>query len=393
MSIIFENEGLVDLRAIKTFGVSAKENENPIGFFGTGLKYALAVLLREGQKIEIFVGTDSYKFTTKTVKIRNEEFKIVCMNDEELGFTTHVGANWELWQAFRELHANCLDEAGRFYYHQSNSGGLPNYTRVVVSGARFTTTFEDREKFLLEREPIFKTLGCEMHSGVGSDMFYRNYKAHSLHPEHSLFTYNILGKVHLTEDRTIAYKFQAMDKIRDMVFQIEDRILLREFLCAPENSIENDVDYNCGTPPKLFMEVAIELVQNRGLHINKSLIPLVKRLSKKSFHPLEILISDYQQKILDKSIEVSKAIGFPVNDYPILVVDRLGDGIWGMAEDGKIYLAQELFQKGVKETIGTIIEEFIHLKYNLYDNTREMQNFLFDRMVSIALEHVVGETL
>ena len=38
MSVVFENQGLVDVRAIKTFGVSVKENENQMGFFGTGLK-------------------------------------------------------------------------------------------------------------------------------------------------------------------------------------------------------------------------------------------------------------------------------------------------------------------------------------------------------------------
>ena len=47
--IVFENPGEIDIRSISTFGVSVKEGDNPIGFFGTGLKYAIVVLLRTGQ--------------------------------------------------------------------------------------------------------------------------------------------------------------------------------------------------------------------------------------------------------------------------------------------------------------------------------------------------------
>lgn len=46
--IIFRNAGTIDPKSITTFGVSSKENPGAIGFFGTGLKYALAILLRHG---------------------------------------------------------------------------------------------------------------------------------------------------------------------------------------------------------------------------------------------------------------------------------------------------------------------------------------------------------
>src|ERR1700733_12022356 len=49
--IVFENYGEIEIDAITTFGVSVKEGPNPIGFFGTGLKYAVAVLLRHGCKV------------------------------------------------------------------------------------------------------------------------------------------------------------------------------------------------------------------------------------------------------------------------------------------------------------------------------------------------------
>lgn len=36
MSIVFQNNGVIDLRGIRMFGVNAKENANALGHFGTG---------------------------------------------------------------------------------------------------------------------------------------------------------------------------------------------------------------------------------------------------------------------------------------------------------------------------------------------------------------------
>ena len=45
LSIIFENPGTVDLRAVTTFGVSVKESDNPIGYFGTGFADQMSELI------------------------------------------------------------------------------------------------------------------------------------------------------------------------------------------------------------------------------------------------------------------------------------------------------------------------------------------------------------
>jgi hypothetical protein len=62
------NAGLIPMEAVTTMGVSAKEGENPIGFFGTGLKYAIASLLRTSHKITIWRGLDRYDFATEPAR-------------------------------------------------------------------------------------------------------------------------------------------------------------------------------------------------------------------------------------------------------------------------------------------------------------------------------------
>ena len=116
--ITFSNPGTFDLRSATLIGASAKQCEDSIGLFGTGLKYAIAILLREQQKITIISqGEESsppttYTFTTKEISMRGKSFSIICCNGEELSYTTEYGKKWELWQALRELYANCLDEGG-----------------------------------------------------------------------------------------------------------------------------------------------------------------------------------------------------------------------------------------------------------------------------------------
>ena len=111
-ALYFMNDAHFDPDAMMTFGVSAKSNADAIGYFGTGFKYAVAIILRLGGQITVESGGEIYTFATTTKTIRNKDFDIVTLNGANAGFTTHLGVNWEPWQAFRELWANCMDEQG-----------------------------------------------------------------------------------------------------------------------------------------------------------------------------------------------------------------------------------------------------------------------------------------
>ena len=87
MYVCFVNRGTIDPRSITTFGVNSKEGGNPIGFFGTGLKYAIAVLLRLGHEVTLYSDAKKYVFGVEETKIRNDQFRIVTMNGAPLAFT------------------------------------------------------------------------------------------------------------------------------------------------------------------------------------------------------------------------------------------------------------------------------------------------------------------
>src|SRR6185312_10809566 len=156
--IIFQNLGEIDIAAVSTFGVSVKEGDNPIGFFGTGLKYAIAVLLRTGHTVAIHSGLTCVDFGLRKAEVRGQEFEFVTMAIDggkpvDIGFTTQLGKQWEMWMAYREIACNCKDEGGIAQF--SNAAPVPTAgtTQIVVQGQDFEAVHADRHKYILEDAP------------------------------------------------------------------------------------------------------------------------------------------------------------------------------------------------------------------------------------------------
>ena len=97
-------------------------------------------------------------------------------------------------------------------------------------------------------------------------------------------------------------------------------------------------------------------------------------------------------RMIARAIKFCKSIGFEVEEYPIVLTDTLGAGIYACAEGGRIYIARQCFQHGTKWVAAALIEEFIHLRYGHDDDTREMQTFLLTKLVSLG-EELCGEPL
>src|SRR4051812_38184717 len=97
--LVFSNPGVLEMELVKMMGVSVKESSDPIGFFGTGLKYAMATALRLGGEMTIFTDGQRYDVRGRKMTLRDKEFTQVMLNDEPLGFTTELGKQWEAWMA------------------------------------------------------------------------------------------------------------------------------------------------------------------------------------------------------------------------------------------------------------------------------------------------------
>ena len=190
-AVVFKNPGLIEIISIKTLGINVKEGENPFGYFGTGLKYAIGILLRNNCKITIWRGLEEFNFALKSVKVRGKDFSIVTMNGEELGFTSEIGKNWEIWMAYRELYCNTMDESGDVFVATKPSP--QEYTTLItVTGESFLKAHYNRREFILQSSP-FETYynAVEIHEGSAKGLFYKSILIGGLDKK-SKFTYHML---------------------------------------------------------------------------------------------------------------------------------------------------------------------------------------------------------
>ena len=393
--VLFKNVGTIDPKMITTFGISAKseDNPNPIGYFGTGLKYAIAVLLREGIPVQIFSGGNELVFTTKTETMRGKDFDIVCMNDEPIGFTTDLGKNWELWQAFRELYSNCVDEFGKTEKLKNSPEPLEGITQVIVESEKFAEIYENRHEIFLQGDALVQNKNVNIHGGSSNNVFYRGIRIATFKTP-LMYKYNIQKHMDLTEDRTIKYGFQVDDSIVDAVLSSHDEQFIESVLTAPDESYESNLNFldNRAEQTPAFRKVAAELRRTKPETTNKSAVNLFER-DLKVQDRFEIHKPDAeQQECTTKAIDFLTELGYDIDKYQMVFVKTLGESTLALAEDGKMYLSSVLFDKGTKYLAATIFEEYVHLQYGYGDCSREMQNFLFEHLMSLA-EKLKGETL
>lgn len=300
--IVFSNPGELDLQLLSTIGTSIKPNSaNPIGYFGTGLKYALATLLREGCSINIQIGTNTYSVETKPTTIRGKSFNLICLigrcDSVQLPFTTDLGKNWQPWMAYRELWANALDEGGnttaikgtckncfpprdcngmckRYHENISSPSPQPNTTSILVSGAAIEEAHDLRDHFILNNTTktlLDSTSSLEVYDGTSDCIFYRGMKVCQAS---TLFTYNILSPLELTEDRTVS-EWECRWQIGTYIAEsCTNLTVLHETLTAPPDYLESNIYYHFHTPSQDFSSARDKILSSLDRpKLNKSLLP------------------------------------------------------------------------------------------------------------------------
>lgn len=252
--IVFENEGEIDPRLITLIGVNVKDSPNAIGYFGTGLKYAIACLVRWSDEIRIQSGEAEFCFDKEDTSIRGQEFSILRMRSKfdhlQLGFTTQLGKNWEPWMIYRELWCNTHDERGPSVYEiDEMPSPKQGKTRVIVSGERILKAHQTRDDFILSRNraPLHVVKGLEIYAGEGKCIFYRGI-AVQWPSKPSQYTYNITEHLWLTEDRT-AGGWSTDPIIARGLSQLEDKAIIDATILAPADRMESRLDYCEATAP------------------------------------------------------------------------------------------------------------------------------------------------
>lgn len=172
MQLNFVTPTKLSLLDITSMGSSEKRGDDKtIGQFGSGLKMAIAILLRSNVDITIRTFQDEillnkFTFFTENV-VRDDKSKnlihVAYDNRKNIeviqtGFTSELAYDWPLYTSYRELIANCIDENGYVTteYHDCVIGTV--ITLTFDEDNEFYEIYENRELYHNESDPLY-TLG------------------------------------------------------------------------------------------------------------------------------------------------------------------------------------------------------------------------------------------
>lgn len=388
MTVYFCNAEPLDLLAIEIMGLSVKTGDSAIGFFGTGLKFAIATLLRHGADVSIIINGKPHFMTFERKSMRGQDFNQVIMvmpdgSRRALGFGTDLGKQWELWMAYRELHSNALDEEGTVT-RELTPALRASGTIIQVISHLFDEVYEGRDKIFLSKTltRLVVTESAEIIKRPNPIVYYRGVSAH-LSPKPTLATYNIKSKMTLTEDRTLAHPWGAQTFAAQAAQQLRDEELLEKILLAEAPYWEQEFAFNHWyDTSEEFLETVKRL--RRNVKLNQSALKVWLEKNPESEIEDDLALTSAQEKTMVEAFEMIRPLGIKMTRKDFSVARGLGDGIMGVCKAGKIIIALSTFDMGTVMLAGTLAEEWWHKYEGLRDCSRGFQNFLINKLITLA---------
>lgn len=418
--ICFENSGELDIRAATTLGVNVKEGGSPIGYFGTGLKYAIAVLLRHHQHITIWSGRTRYTFHVERETIRGQSFDCISMCSpkgpaQRLGWTTSLGRNWTLEHAYRELWSNCMDEGGEVRQqggptmaylpdgppddviesHIWPMFGQRGRTSISVEGDEFEKVHLARYDNLLLRPGkllVDRTSNMEVYLGSNEVVYYKGIAVHRL-SRSSIFTYNLTSSFPLTEDRSLSGGSYYLDQeIKAWLSNYAPEELVYDALVAGDERHEGSLSFNVfdQKPKGNFAKAMAKAIKTNPTRINQTALGffIANKGAEKVEWPPAVLSSS-EQGVWEATLAEVAFWGFDYEAHGISVIctEFVGQGCVGRADEkNKIAAITKSLLAQRDELRAALIEEFIHIRWGVADASLPMQNRLISEITRLGLK-------
>lgn len=405
--------------ALSLMGASTKRaDKSKIGMFGTGNKYALAYLLRNEYEMDILSGIEKVVLGTNDVALGEETFKVITIDGKETSLTTELGKDWELWMAIRELYSNAVDEGlTGFSVVKNKPRGRKGHTTIILKMTNELSNFwlNVSDYLAINKNVLFENeVGRIYAKHSTKTCVYRHGIKVINEDRNSLFDYEV-GSIDVTEERIAKYSFQAEENMWKLIYACDNELVIRSIL---QNATDNDIYERCighswmSTYPHMLSDTWKNILEEIQVapdmfkeYIQEDEIPITTIVPDKLYHdlisitgnqvkkPRNLTISDggcpYKPYPMSdtESNELNKAVQF-LNDssfdipYPIQVVEFKNKQIMGSINEDVILIGSRNFSEGDHYIVNTILEEYIHIKHGVHDETRAFQTAAINELVT-----------
>lgn len=408
------NQGEIEVQALSLLGASTKRGDSSkIGMFGSGNKYAIAYFLRNGS-IDIYSGMKKIPVEVRKEIFREKEFGVVHIGGEKTSITTEFGMDWKFWQAVREIYSNALDEGNAKIALVEKITPKADETHFYIKADETDAQIfiDEFDLYFSEKKKVLATSSIgqilEKNNSQGMCVYRKGIRCYD-NPKKSIFDYNF-NELRIGENRLCQYYWDVTEKIWGMLFQLEDEMLIERLLrnCHDGDYFEGDVDSIASLPHVLSEQ--FKTVLSRLKLAPRSFYTLVPKEEVYSYvwipyvwipdkiynHLIEYIDEDTKPKGLQtskdgqmfkeftpdrlQSMTLKSAMDFFKEaefgiPYDIKTAMFEKKKILGIAhtETMSIILSDICLTRGVNDVVNTIIEEYIHLKYDVRDETRAFQ--------------------
>lgn len=426
--ILIQNDGEIESNSFELIGASTKRDEKgKIGFFGSGLKYSIAYMMRNNIEFKIFSGKNEMKFSTKPEVLKDKTFERICINGIPTSYTTTMGPTWtQDWFVLREIYCNALDESSCLLVPetdivQPSAGKTRIYIELTPSLKKVSANWDSY--FSIERTPDFSSnevYTCFVGQSDGATrqkvsifnktdgvLFRRGIRVHE--DKEFLYDYG-LEYVDINEDRTAKHGSSLGYMIRNLMARLDSEAYVKTVLrCAVDDRKAYEYTALTGEVHDRFSEKWIEFSKSNLLvnreksgkytqQINETakevffLPAYFARQIKKQLPDCVILgmgnvVGDFSYHDVEESPKMSYLIKEVLSSlsqinysvpYKIRVVEFDKQHIMGHADmkDKVILIASSTFDKGRREIALTIMEENEHLRSGAQDESRAFESHL-----------------
>jgi hypothetical protein len=430
---MIENEGELDRRLIELLGGTTKENSDKIGMHGSGIKYAIAECLRDNIGVSICIGESLLTFDIIQENIRDTVFDRIVIKENghdvvKTGLTTKFGHHdWkDPWFIIREFICNAMDESGNWIGKTVDSiSGVNGKTRVFIEMTpAIKEIVHHLSSYIKQEEPLHLATpfgSVYQKTGLKCRVFRKNIFVKEMEYS-SVYDYN-LDMININEARTagewdIRYEVGRVFFNLPLVARVS---ILQEIAKHGDKCFEGGINYfpSMDDCRKQALLQAFQAAFPENVVVSMGIVYYLQELTSRGYLPVtfptpwdkelreagcrcdsDILgikgksgtvkaeLDTYSAKILqtakDNLINVfsGKILNTPIDVFADIDSDTI-KGVEGFAikvghyqDDWKIGIRETVIQKGVRETMEVLIEEFTHVETGHEDRTREYEQVL-----------------